>query len=150
MKQSIARICSMEPLDSRTLLSLAAPDISFSGDGRQTYPFTDSQVTSASAFDVQRDEKIVLAGATFGSNRYSEILLARLKPDGTLDGSFGRGGKICTHHSLQRNPGPAPVRAPSLWGRGENAIRRSCARQCRWVPCYVHGKPARSPCHDEF
>src|SRR5436853_3435563 len=89
--------CSIEILESRTMLSLAAPDVSFSGDGVNTYPFKASQVSYASAFDVQRDGKIVLAGETHGGQRIAQILLARLKADGTSDRSFGKNGQIMTH-----------------------------------------------------
>jgi uncharacterized delta-60 repeat protein len=131
MKHITSRICSIETLESRTLLSLAAVDVSFSGDGTQTYPFMDSQVTSASAFDVQRDGKIVLAGVTFGSNRIGQILLARLNPNGTLDGSFGKDGKIITHFA--RKDIAVATRAGALQVQGDGKILIAGSYGGKWA-----------------
>jgi len=79
----------------------AAPgdlDSSFSGDGRQTTDFAGGY-DSGNAVAVQADGKIVVAGsanqsAEPGSGR--DFALARYNADGSLDGSFGNGGRQTT------------------------------------------------------
>ncbi len=79
----------------------AAPgdlDSSFAGDGRQTTDFHGG-FDSGRAVVVQADGKIVVAGsanqsATPGSD--PDFALARYNADGSLDGSFGDGGKQTT------------------------------------------------------
>jgi uncharacterized delta-60 repeat protein len=42
---------------------------------------------------VQRDGRIVVAGSSYAQSGESEVAVSRLNPDGSLDGSFGDGGK---------------------------------------------------------
>jgi uncharacterized delta-60 repeat protein len=66
------------------------PDTSFSGDGRRTVPFGGGS-SDAHAVAIGPGGTIVLAGY---SNAESAFALARLKPNGNLDGSFSGNGKV--------------------------------------------------------
>lgn len=72
-------------------------DINFDGDGLLTLPFTTQ--SDAQAVVVQPDLKIVVGGATADPldqfNRV-DFALARFNYDGSLDSSFGNGGKVIT------------------------------------------------------
>src|SRR5712691_10142284 len=84
----------LESLESRCLLSAGSLDTSFDTDGIVTTPFGTS-ADEARAVAVQSDGKIVVAGrATIGSN--FDFALARYNTNGTLDTSFGTGGKVTT------------------------------------------------------
>lgn len=76
----------------------AAPgdlDPSFDGDGRLTTDFSNN---FDRAFDlaVQEDGKLVAAGYAGSSSSGQDFALARYNADGTLDASFGTGGKATT------------------------------------------------------
>jgi uncharacterized delta-60 repeat protein len=62
-------------------------DSSFGDGGRVTTDFTTDD--DGRAVIVQPDGKIVMAGQTLG-----KFILARYRPDGSLDPSFGSGGKV--------------------------------------------------------
>src|SRR5712691_1227384 len=84
----------LESLESRCLLSAGSLDTSFDTDGIVTTPFGTS-ADEARAVAVQSDGKIVVAGrATIGST--FDFALARYNADGSLDTSFGTGGKVTT------------------------------------------------------
>ncbi len=63
-------------------------DNSFSGDGRFSFDFGQSEEVNAIA--QQRDGKLVLAGTTF--NGLTDIAVLRLKSDGSLDNTFNGTG----------------------------------------------------------
>lgn len=69
-------------------------DTSFSGDGMVTTP-VGSGNDQAWAVAVQADGKIVVAGRA-DVDGGSRIALVRYNPDGSLDSSFGTGGKVLT------------------------------------------------------
>ncbi|MBI4259883.1 MAG: hypothetical protein HY658_04895 [Actinobacteria bacterium] len=73
-------------------------DTTFSGDGKQTTQFTTG---SDWAYDlvVQGDQEIVAVG--FASGQGGRFALARYATDGTLDASFGTGGKVFTNFTAQ-------------------------------------------------
>lgn len=78
--------------------ALAAPgdlDVSFDKDGQVT---TDVGIYDESAQDVavQEDGRIVVAGDAWTSASGPDFALARYNPDGSLDTSFGSGGKVTT------------------------------------------------------
>jgi uncharacterized delta-60 repeat protein len=75
-----------EPLASRLLLAAGDPDFSFSQDGRAALSFPGAPFVIADTA-VAPDGKVVVAGKK-GSN----MAVARLNADGTLDTSFGTGG----------------------------------------------------------
>ncbi|WP_158520982.1 choice-of-anchor Q domain-containing protein [Fuerstiella marisgermanici] len=67
-------------------------DTSFSGDGKTTVSFSsDDQVHDLAILE---DGKILLVGGAFVSGNGRDRGFARLNSDGTLDSSFGTGGKF--------------------------------------------------------
>ena len=67
-------------------------DPTFGTGGKVVTDFTNS-TDWLSRVAVQPDGKIVTAGVVFPGNKYA---LARYNPDGTLDETFGTGGKVTT------------------------------------------------------
>jgi uncharacterized delta-60 repeat protein len=89
-------------------------DRSFSGDGRVITRFSSSQDF---AFDVavQTDGAILVAGtAGYDSGDFGEFALARYRPDGQLDPSFGTGGKVAHSFAGEQACGPAEAYAMGL------------------------------------
>ena len=78
------------------------PDLSFGTGGRVVTDFgTFAQGFSwadGSSVAIQGDGKIVLAGAAYMDPGF-DIALARYNPNGTLDPTFGTGGKVTTNLS---------------------------------------------------
>ena len=70
-------------------------DPGFSGDGLQQVGFG-SCCQSANSVLLQRDGKIVLVGYPNSESSDSDFLLARLDRDGSLDATFGTGGRVRT------------------------------------------------------
>lgn len=71
-------------------------DTSFDGDGKVTTDFN-GRFSGAGDVAVQPDGKIVAVGVGFAEPvRPIDFALARYNPDGSLDGSFGVGGKVLT------------------------------------------------------
>lgn len=70
-------------------------DPTFGDGGRVLTDFTGTADT-AYALAIQPDGKIVAAGTTTGAGTASDFAVARYNPDGSLDGSFGTGGKVTT------------------------------------------------------
>jgi uncharacterized delta-60 repeat protein len=77
-------------------------DASFGTGGKVTTDFAKGHDV-AHAIALQRDGKLVVAGYSEQSGRGSEFALARYHPDGSLDTSFGTGGKVTTHFGLSTN-----------------------------------------------
>ncbi len=86
-------------------------DTSFDGDGRVT---TDFDLTNnlANALIVQPDGRIVAAGRSNVGDFFdpAALALAQYRPDGSLDSTFGNGGKVLTCLS------PAGIEAPCNLG----------------------------------
>ncbi|HYC47654.1 MAG TPA: delta-60 repeat domain-containing protein [Burkholderiales bacterium] len=75
-----------------------SPDTSFDGDGKVTTDFG-GRTDSVSDVLLQADGKVIVAGnTTDGFN--GDYALARYNADGTLDATFGVGGKITTALSV--------------------------------------------------
>jgi uncharacterized delta-60 repeat protein len=72
-------------------------DPTFGVGGQLTFDFDDS-TDIAKAVAVQPDGKLVVVGTTYTDNNYTgeDFALARLLPDGSLDGAFGTGGLVTT------------------------------------------------------
>jgi uncharacterized delta-60 repeat protein len=69
-------------------------DATFGSAGKVTTDFGGG----AEAVALQPDGKIVAAGsASPGATIFSDFALARYNPDGSLDATFGSGGKVTTH-----------------------------------------------------
>lgn len=79
-------------------------DTTFSGDGWELIEFGGASYDDqAVAVAIQPDGRIVVGGSSrSNTDFYTDIALTRLNPDGTLDASFGQGGKVVTRVS----PGP--------------------------------------------
>jgi uncharacterized delta-60 repeat protein len=69
-------------------------DATFGSGGKVTTEFTGGS-DRASAVALQPDGKIVAAGTAFTGTSYN-VALARYNPDGSLDATFGSGGKVTT------------------------------------------------------
>jgi len=81
----------MDVLESRLLLSDGQIDASFAGNGR----FTDAQMTAILDMAVQSDSKVVAVGyANDGLGTNSNTVVSRFNEDGTMDTSFGKGGRV--------------------------------------------------------
>jgi uncharacterized delta-60 repeat protein len=78
------------------LLSDGSLDTSFSGDGMMSFDLTYDVYVAGGA--LQNDDKIVVYGSTRpdnvsgGSYTVTDLLVARIATDGSLDSSFGTGG----------------------------------------------------------
>ncbi len=85
------------PVDSDFAQFKINPDTTLNGsfgtNGEATDGFTNSQVDAGSAMAQQSDGKLVVAGSTQDSNGNELIALTRYKTNGSLDTSFGIGGR---------------------------------------------------------
>jgi uncharacterized delta-60 repeat protein len=72
-------------------------DPTFGTDGKVLTDFNQS-TDIANAVAIQADGKLVVAGTTYRDNDFSteDFAVARYNPDGTLDKTFGVGGKVQT------------------------------------------------------
>jgi uncharacterized delta-60 repeat protein len=82
----------VEELEPRALLSAGALDPTFGTGGKVTTDFLGALDATAAAVAVQHDGKVVVAG-TSSTGTSGNFALARYNPDGTLDATFGVGGK---------------------------------------------------------
>jgi uncharacterized delta-60 repeat protein len=77
-------------------------DATFGTGGKVRMKFFNDRYAEARDVAIQSDGKIVVVGSTqlgtnpFGGATDSDFALARYNPDGSLDGSFGSGGKVNT------------------------------------------------------
>jgi uncharacterized delta-60 repeat protein len=79
---------------SRALYPNGVLDTTFSGDGKPNRFWRCCQ--SANKVLLQSDGKIITVGYANTEDSDSDFLLARLNPRGSLDASFGVGGKVRT------------------------------------------------------
>jgi uncharacterized delta-60 repeat protein len=70
-------------------------DPSFGRGGKVITDFGGHSSAAPRAVAIQPDRKVVVAGSDFRGSR-TDIALARYKPDGSLDRSFGQGGRAVT------------------------------------------------------
>ena len=75
--------------------SNGALDTTFGTGGKKTTTFGTPSVAQANALLIQRDGKVVLAGLTVVNN-IANFAMARYNTNGTLDTTFGIGGKTAT------------------------------------------------------
>ncbi len=69
-------------------------DESFSSNGRAAVPFAKDTTSGASALALQKNGDLVLEGYAGGTgNHPNDVGVARLKPNGAIDGSFGDHGR---------------------------------------------------------
>src|ERR671919_2865423 len=76
-----------------TLLAPGSLDPTFDGDGRVATTFG-AENNRGNAIVIQPDGKIIVAGSQRNSNSFADFALARYNTDGSLDSSFGTGGKV--------------------------------------------------------
>jgi uncharacterized delta-60 repeat protein len=77
------------------------PDPTFSGDGVRVINFGARRFDIPYSLDVQQDGKILVAGSSSDEREaHPRVAIARLDPDGSLDGGFANGGL------LRFRPGP--------------------------------------------
>jgi uncharacterized delta-60 repeat protein len=81
-------------------------DASFSGDGKLTTDFTRHE-DFAFAIVIQADGKIVVTGDAGVGGRSETFALARYKPNGSLDATFGGDGKVTTDFTAYPDDGNA-------------------------------------------
>ena len=74
-------------------------DETFGSGGKVTTDFSGIE-DSVLALALQPDGRIVAAGVAFRFAPTADFALARYKPNGKLDGSFGTGGKLTTNFNL--------------------------------------------------
>lgn len=72
-----------------------SPDLGFSSDGRQTTIFSNGDDFGHSVA-LQKDGKIVVAGAAHSDVNGSDLAVVRYNPDGSLDNGFSGDGKVIT------------------------------------------------------
>ncbi|HEX8250396.1 MAG TPA: hypothetical protein VF599_19635, partial [Pyrinomonadaceae bacterium] len=94
-------------------------DTGFDGDGIATIDVTNSVSASDTAYsvDIQPDGKIVLGGTTGGSGTFSDSALVRCNPDGSLDATFNKNGKV-----ILRLPDYEGIRAIKVQPDGKIAV----------------------------
>jgi uncharacterized delta-60 repeat protein len=95
----------LEPLETRETPSASTLDPRFNGVGHRSISLlgaTDSQTAAAVA--VQPDGKIVVAGTfRFNDGAASDFAVARFNNDGSLDSSFGNGGRTTIDFGFATN-----------------------------------------------
>ena len=75
-------------------------DPSFGGDGKVTTPFGGGfPSVGANDLVLLPDGKLVAAGSALVGGQYDRFGLVRYNPDGSLDATFGDGGKVMTNAS---------------------------------------------------
>jgi uncharacterized delta-60 repeat protein len=91
-------------------------DRSFGSGGRAKAGFGSGSSTAPTAAALQRDGRIVVAGWVVKLSRHSkwEFALARFRPNGGLDRSFGAGGKVATSFRKLAPPRSGP-RMDTAW-----------------------------------
>jgi uncharacterized delta-60 repeat protein len=85
-------------VSGRTVLAVDGDlDPTFGTDGKVLTDF-DHSTDIANAVAIQTDGKLVVVGTTYQDNDFSDedFAVARYNPDGTLDKTFGAGGKVQT------------------------------------------------------
>jgi uncharacterized delta-60 repeat protein len=110
------------------------PDGTFGAAGRTTATFTNF-INSPNDLALQRDGKIVVAGpAESADGTVSEFAVARFNADGTLDKSFGTGGKVTTNFVGVKAGGVSnPADSVLIQADGKilvGGMASGCARRC--------------------
>jgi uncharacterized delta-60 repeat protein len=101
-------------------------DPSFGIGGRVTIKEVGDRVLPAiDAVAVEPDGTVVAAGVVRTKAGGQEVLLLRLKPDGSLDPSFGTGGEVLSRSTLGGRLGPSKVEALALGGDGRIVVAGS-------------------------
>ena len=80
-------------------------DSTFDGDGKLTTAFGKGTTNKAipNGVMMQPDGKILVVGEAVGSDGWFDYAMARYNTNGTLDSSFGQGGKVMTDFRAEHN-----------------------------------------------
>lgn len=101
-------------------------DPSFGTGGRVTVKEVGDRILPAiDAVAVEPDGSVVAAGIARTKAGGQEVLLLRLKPDGSFDPSFGSGGAVLSPSTLGGRLGPIRVEALALMGDGRIVVAGS-------------------------
>ncbi|MDB5323125.1 MAG: hypothetical protein JWN40_4756 [Phycisphaerales bacterium] len=103
----------VELLETRAYFAAGDLDALF-GNGGKALPGSNAEYAQAVA--PQADGKVVVAGRTNGAVEYG-MAIARYNADGSLDGSFGQGGKV-----LVKFAGPAHVAGVAVQADGKIVV----------------------------
>jgi uncharacterized delta-60 repeat protein len=88
-------------------------DATFGTGGRVTTDFGGTQLDTIESVKVQSDGKIVVAGFTLLSNPFGvDLVVARYNSNGSLDNSFGSGGKVLTSFGANQEEATSLVIQP--------------------------------------
>jgi uncharacterized delta-60 repeat protein len=119
-------------------------DPSFGVGGRVTVKEVGDRVLPAiKAVAVEPDGNVVAAGIARTKAGGQEVLLLRLRPDGSPDPSFGDGGKVLSRSTLGGRLGPSKVEALALTGDGRIVVAGSTeltekTRSALFAARYLH------------
>ncbi|HZJ14881.1 MAG TPA: hypothetical protein VFD27_07520, partial [Chthoniobacteraceae bacterium] len=93
-------------------------DTSFNGTGKVTTQLDSG--AAASGLVIQSDGKLLVTGTTYNGSTYN-IALARYNSDGSLDGSFGSGGKVITTLGVVASPRAVAIQ-PGTFGEPDRIV----------------------------
>lgn len=119
-------------------------DPSFGMGGVVTFKEVGDRVLPAiNAVAVEPDGAVVAAGIARTVGGGQELLLLRLRPDGSLDPGFGNGGEVLSRPTLGRRLGPSKVEALTLTGDGRIVVAGSTeltekTRSALFAARYLH------------
>src|SRR3954470_4732895 len=91
----------IEALESRTLLAGYAIDPSFGHAGTVEVPISTSHEDAASAIAPLANGDSIVVGTTLTPGAHPQLLLARVKANGSLDNSFGKNGTATTNFKFK-------------------------------------------------
>jgi uncharacterized delta-60 repeat protein len=86
----------LECLEDRHLPSAGALDLGFGSSGKVGTTFQGSLDNAAQATAIQSDGKIVAVGSVTTTATQMDFALVRYNPGGSLDATFGSGGRVST------------------------------------------------------
>lgn len=86
----------VEPLECRSMMAAGALDPTFAGDGTVVTDISGNRFDYIEDMALQSDGKIVVAGRHKSASKGEEFALVRYNANGSLDGTFGSGGKVVT------------------------------------------------------
>ncbi len=90
-----ALLAGVERLESRLVLAAGSLDLSFGTSGFATADFFNADDIAASVV-IQGDGKLLTAGTASVNSAHADFGVARFNTDGSLDSSFGSGGRVST------------------------------------------------------
>lgn len=108
-------------------------DTSFDSDGKVTLDFGSGKHDHGQSLAIQPDGKIIMGGTSLDTYT-SDFALARFNQDGSLDNTFGAGGKVITNISSTYDLGKSLILQPDgkiiLTGYSYNGSNNDLALAC--------------------